>query len=303
MKERDMTTPQETVPETFNFVKLGDLASAEGTIQGTPETHPEIDTFTDEISRGEYHVHTDIALPCSCIDGRPGARICPNAAGGTLSLVVADDLASRKFVGDGTTADAARRVFTSLHERGFPIGGHTADETHGAQNSGCGANDQLQKIYGIMARQSEQIRAIAETIGVAVDDETFRLIIGRAHERADDSFSTGRDVLDAMNEAAGPESVPSLHGGHGEVVAVINLRHGTTLDRDAIAEKHGLGYEAFNIDAWSFRAAAEALYPDADESELQATVAAMTYYNLATSLALCGPEMRVVVLEDESTTV
>lgn len=292
MSEKFMSTidnGEKQVP----YVELGDVA--EGSIGGTIETHPRLDEQTERIGAREFHVTTELRIPCGCIDGRCGGELCPNAAGGTLSIAIADDLLEQYFASDGTTADMVRQVFRHLKEKGVPVGDHTAETIHGENNSGCGASDNLAAIYRLMVEKADTIRTLAAACGLVVGETDHDMIIAGASRRT--TFSTGIEVLDAMTEEAGKENVPALEGDHGETIAVINRRFGTTLDRDALKKEFGEAYEAFNIDVWSFEAAARELYPDGDEEMINRTVTAMVYYNLATALTLCGPTMRVVILE------
>jgi len=277
------------------YITLGDVA--EGEIGGTLETHRRLDEFTDRVGSGEFHTATRIGVPCGCIDGRCGCRIRPDAAGGTLTLAVADDLLEQRYTGDGTTADMVRNVFRSLRERGFDIGDHTADTVRGEENSSCGANDLLGMIYRIIVYKRDVIRTLARVFGVAPGSADHEAIIDGANRRM--LFSTGREVLDAMTEGAGRENIDVLRGDHHEVLSVINHRRATTLDRDVVVREFGDEYEAFNIDVWSFAEGARALYPDASEEKIQSAVTAMAYYNIATALALCGPSMRIVVMRPE----
>jgi hypothetical protein len=78
-------------------------------------------------------------------------------------------------------------------------------------------------------------------------------------------------------------------------VAVINKRQDTTLDRNALAAEFGSDYQAFNVDAWAFEEAARVT--SLSDEEVKQKIAAMTFYNLATTLVLAGSKMRVVVIE------
>lgn len=274
------------------FMLLG--SEAEGKIQGSIETHPRLDELTERLASGEFHVTTDIVLPCGCIDGRCGCWPRPDSAGGTYTMAVADDLLEQSYAGDGTTAEMARNVFRELSRRGFPVGGHTDASAEG-DASGCGANDRLAQIYDLLKRKNYAIREFASGLGIEVSDDDHQAIVDGASRRT--TFSTGREVLDVMKEESPQGNVDTLVGPHLEVVAVVNTRPGTTLNRDALAAEFGEEYEAFNVDVWSFEAGARALYPDASDEIIQRTVAAMVYYNLATALTLCGPNMRVVVLD------
>lgn len=173
--------------------------AAEGSIEPS-ERLERLDEFTDRVGSDEFHVATDITISCDCVDGRHGAGARPNAAGGTLSMGVADDLLRQEYAGDGTTKDMVQNVFRSLKERGFAVGDHTAVEIHGEGASGCGASDNIAKIYDIMRRKGDVIRNIAELFKVDVRDDDHVAIMEAATRRTD--FSTGREVLDVMRVVA-----------------------------------------------------------------------------------------------------
>ena len=272
---------------------LPTLDIAEGAIEAHENQQERLDELTQRLADGEFFVTVGGTVPTKCIDGRPGMRgLAPNSAGGSESLMVADDLTTKRFAHeDGSTLSAYRTTLSTLQGDGLAIGGHTDDHAEGAA-SGCGANDRLPLIYDFMVRKAAEIRELASAIGVAVDDETHELIVNNAAARTE--FSTGGELLAALREAGGDSVVDPLEGSHNEVVAVINLRSGTTLDRKALAQEFGLDYQAFNVDAWSFADAAAAISISPEEAAQK--VVAMVYYNLATAGVLCGTGMRTIVL-------
>lgn len=272
---------------------LPTLDIAEGAIEAQDNQIERLDEVTQRLADGEFHVAVDGSIPSKCIDGRPGARgLAPNAAGGSESLMVADDLTSRAFTtDDDTTVSNYRTTLVALQGAGLAIGGHTDDHAQGVA-SGCGANDKLPLIYDFMVRKAAEIRDVATAVGMSVSDETHELIIRNAKARTE--FSAGSELLDALVKAGGDAVVDPLRGSHNEVVAVINLHSGTTLDREALEREFGPDYQAFNVDAWSFAAAAEAI--SSSSEEVQQKVVAMVYYNLATAGVLCGKTMRTIVL-------
>ena len=273
------------------------LEGAEGKIQRTEIQDTEIvDALTEDISIGAFNYSVAGLIPCKCIDGRTcqNATEGPNAAGGTESLFVADDLTTKRFATeDGSVTGGMHRLIESLRGKGLEIGGHGDDSTAKPEDaSGCGANDKLPFIYDMITRKHDVIKKYVEAIlGEPVFDETEQMIIDNARVRVD--FSSGKDVLNVLGSAENAH-IEQLEGAHKEVVAAINLRANTTLSRQLLKEKYGEDYQAFNVDAWSFRRAAEAMAES--EDEIRQKVIAMTYYNVATALVLCGPQMRVVVV-------
>ncbi len=277
-----------------SFITLD--AAGTGTIQASDAQRQRLEEFTSRVGSGEFHRPTDEVVPSKCIDGRCGGTgaLMPNAAGGSESLMVADDLTTKSFDrdGDGTTLNEYGELLDYLVQNGHPIGGHTAQDLHGAP-SGCGANDKLPAIYAYIANNGDTVRHIAVSLGYDISDADHERIVTNAASRTE--FSTGDALLDALKQKGGEESIDVLRGAHTEVMAVINRRSGTTLDRDAVEAEFGPEYEAFNVDEWAFQNGARAI-SDNDE-EARSKRIAMLYYNLATAGVLCGPAMRVVVLD------
>lgn len=266
------------------------LDCAVGSIQPGPDQQDRLGELVERLAVGEFHVPTPDSVPSACIDGRGGsARLVPNAAGGSESLLVADDLTFKRLAygTDGSTAAQYARLLGTLADADAPIGGHTDDHAAGVA-SGCGANDRLETIYLFIAENGQVLRDMAGALGITVPDDLHDLILENARVR--NTFSTGAELLARLREGGG--AVDDLHGTHREAAAVINTVAGTTLDRPAL-ERAFPGYQAFNVDVWSFEAAARAIAHDG--SDVPALLAAIVYYNLATAHVLCGPGMRVVV--------
>jgi hypothetical protein len=267
---------------------LMQLDKAQGSIGA--ERTAEVVAFAQAVVGGEYHDATQKHIVCKCIDGRKATDALegPNSAGGTLSLLVADDLTSRRYINlDDSIATGFERLTRELYERGEPVGVHT--DTHATgENSGCGANDKLPTIYAMIVREHAYIRQVAESIlGEPIADDVHESIVARASERQ--AFSSGSDVASSVVGAS-----EKLEGQHNEVVAVINLVPGTTLDRERVASVYGDELQAFNIDAWAFEASARMISED-NEDMIAQKIIALTYYNIATALVLCGPNMLVGV--------
>lgn len=272
---------------------LKEFILAEGSVGPNLEQLEFADVVAERLATGEFHVPATGTIPRRCVDERPGGEgFDPNAAGGTETLYVADDLTDQFWTKGASTSEGFRTILTMLADEGKPVGGHTDGHAHG-EASGCGANDKLALIYSLIARRGDELRALAKGLGVTVDDDTHELIVRRAGERTD--FSSGAQLLDSLKEIGGEESVEHLIGEHEGVVAVVNLRPNTTLDREALSAAIP-GAQAFNIDAWSFKDAAREAIPSPDVSADQ-KAAAMVYYNLATGGVLFGKDMRIVVVQ------
>ncbi len=272
----------------MSYITLGDRAI--GTIQADLGQQDRLDELTDRLAGTQFYTETTNTIPYMCIDGRPGGVIAPNAAGGTESLFVADDLTTQP-IGQGLkTVEGYAALLTYLQEMELPIGGHTDEHEHD-HSSGCGGNDKLPLIYDFIVTHGSYLHEFTQKIGFSINDETHTIITGNAAVRQ--QFSGGDELLDVLRENAG--TIVTLRGEHKEVVTVINKKSGTTLDREKVAAEFGPDYQVFNIDAWSFVEAGRRIA--ASEDDIPQKVAAMIYYNLATVFVLCGPAMRVIVRE------
>lgn len=269
------------------------LPDAEGIIQAGAAQQVLLDDITERMARGEFHGPAEATIPVVCKDGRFGGfHMLPNAAGGSETLFVADDLTNKLYAGDdGTTLLGYKNVLDRVVEQGFQVGGHD-DEIHEDGTSGCGANDRLPAIYDFITRKADTIRTMAGQLGIDVSDVLHAKIVGNAATRTE--FSSGADMLAVLESHDDEVIVEHLEGQHQEVVAVINTKEGTTLDRRAISERYGDQYESFNVDVWAFMNAARLLSGNPEQQHELAV--AMVYYNLATAHVLCAPNMRVIVL-------
>jgi len=266
------------------FMTLG--AAGQGGIEAGEDQRERLEEFTERVGSGEFHRETTGTIPCACIDGRPCANnkeLMPNGPGGGEVMMVADDLTTKDFAldGDTTTAGQYQNAVAFLAEAGYPIGAHID----------CGANNKLPAVYAYIRDNAAALRDIAQTLGYEISDSDHELIVGNAAARAD--FSDGDEILDVARDQDG--RIDELEGEHKEVVAVINRRPGTTLDRDAVKAEFGEDYEAFNVDEWSFAEAARVISHMGGEDEVRQKRTAMLYNTLAIAGLLCGPNMRVIV--------
>lgn len=268
------------------------LDLAEGKIEAGPDQQERLEEFTERLLSGEFHVPVDSKVPFVCIDGRPGAEVLgPNAAGGTFTMTVADDLTTRRFSAGKSLAEAHEEVVTILKAEGYEVGGHCAD--HAPEGKcGCGAEDEVEAIYDFIVRHADDLRGMLGLVGLEARDEDHDLIVSNAARRT--SFSTGPEISDSLRRVGGSDAEPTLFGAHFEVAASVNSKEGTTLDRKAVAAEFGPHYQAFNIDHWAFDEGARAIALSQEEAAQK--VVAMTYYNLATSHVLPGKKMRAGVI-------
>jgi len=144
-----------------------------GLIQAGEDQQERLEELTERLASGEFHspVAEHETIPARCVDGRSTSGttiLAPNAAGGSESLFVADDLTVKRFAApDESTLGGYKNILSWLKEHALETGGHTDDGASG-DISGCGANDQLPVIYDYIAKQGDVLRAVAGDLGVAV---------------------------------------------------------------------------------------------------------------------------------------
>lgn len=255
--------------------------------------------------RFDVQVPGGVFLPCGCIDGRcphdgEAFNPVPNAAGGTLSLLVGELLTTQSNLASTATnsEEALASLIAFLQSQGYDnqIGGHTGP-AHGSETaSGCGANDELPSIMRQIVDKPEVILAVLGQLNVPVDkDGAFPAMVEKAKALLDRGgyFKPGKEVSTTLKSASPEGNCPELQGGHNEVLIRLNNIEGTTIDRRAIKEAYGDEYQIFNVDVWALMKAAETLSYTKEEAENK--FAAMVIYQVATALQLCGSSMRVIV--------
>lgn len=276
-----------------DFFVLGQLS--EGVIEPREDQLDRLEEVTERVGSGEFHVTTSVVLPVGNIYDRYCHDVVPNSVGGTESIVIADDLINKQFkANDESIESAFRNIIRFLIKNGKNVGGYDTFMIND-EHAGGGMYDKPDQLYAMIVKRSEEIRAVAESIGVMVDDETNELICTNAAAR--EVFSTRSELAAILDEYVGIEKIDDFPRTHNEVLAVINRRAGKTLDRAALRQAFGSKYEVFNVDVWSFQEAANTISTTKNAYEAQQKIAAMTYYNLASLLALGGPGLRMIVLE------
>ncbi|MCL4357716.1 hypothetical protein M1512_02375 [Patescibacteria group bacterium] len=259
----------------------------------------------------------EINMPVQCADGRTLKAIGGSAIGGSFTAVMADCLGDRRFYIPGDNSyEHALKVYGYIVEQDFMIGGH--DDDHAiSPDCGCGGEDKLDSLsdesMSILRFVSENGASIKQTLenllddstganlGIKVDSSLHATIVDQARELhalsgTDKPYvSSGRDLRRAMIEVGGPDSVDHLSGEHKEVMAIIDCRTDSILDRAALAERYAGLVQAFYINVASIKFAAEVL----SAGNLQAAelnFMAGLYYNIAASAVLAGPSLRLLTL-------
>lgn len=234
-----------------------------------------------------------------CYDGRTnrgGNRLGAKAAGGTNTVAAGLALSGKRHPGEDAPQHVTR-VAADLKARGKKVGGHVAAEVHGDATieCGCGAADKEDAAFVYIAAYRDNLREFLNSLGVEVSEELSDEIGLNAQNLVDEGYAArqGRNVVDAIQTVGGEDSIEVLEGGHKEIVAVLNLASGTTLDKDKLRELLGDDVQAFGVDVWAIKQNADELA--ADPAEAHKLFVAMLYYNLGVAAVLCNASLRVAV--------
>ena len=254
---------------------------------------------------GEYYVLATQDTIGTCMDGRPGSSLAavPNGAGGALLYAIADYLASDD---ERAAHETIARSISSAYRSGGSLRVHRDTHAQGRE-AGCAAADKIGLVFDIIAKRSKDVQDLIGKLGLGgyvIDEQTHQQIVARAQSgggllqaSGDQLVTYADDCLASFGSSGSYTDI--LQGSHCEAAAIMNRRHGTTLNRNALAQDFdvaGEQYQAFNIDVWSFKPSAQALYPE-DVSMQQRVAMAMLYYNVAAIMALCGAGMTAVIVE------
>lgn len=267
-----------------------------GLIAAKPDQQERLNECIDRLAAGAFHAATTATIPPCCTDGRLAVapRLLPSTAAGTQTFTVADDLTARRFFAVTDDFTVAHETIVNIVTAGGEIAGaHIGTYASAANNKAdCHALDQLEEVYAFITNINRRLRELAIEIGITPTNTQHETITSRASERAE--FPGPLDVVKAVARTAGTSAIDQLQGEHKEVAVIINLRQGTTLDRQKLYAEFGAEYQAFNIDMWTFPQAATLLAEDINQK--QDMIVAMAYYNLASVGLVCAPTMQLITL-------
>ena len=273
-----------------NYTVLG--VAAIGSIEAHGEQSKLLDELVERIQGKEFLVSVtarDLSVPAVCVDGRLPENytmptIEPSSAGGTMSLLVADDLTNNRYSAkNSSTADGLKNILSSLETEGLATGGHIKT---------CGMINKLPEVYNYIIENPNVIRSLYESLGFSFNPETHDQILTNAIARTE--FSSSQSISDTLQHDSSAVA-PILHGEHNEFLVVINKVNGTTIDRVAISKAFNNQADVFVWDAWSSVDAGKALSDNpVEQNRIKMAIA---YTNIATLCVLCGPNLGVVTLE------
>mgnify|MGYP000845845262 FL=1 len=309
------------------------LSSAIGTTEPTQDRIDELHRIFDDIRAAPDAHRIDLhgSYPSGCMDGRPfmlKAEDSPSGKpepapprvrvpGGSLATWVADLLLVGAFCPEGFTgwdegedplpADVPEQceawisnLFSTLRESGIEVCVHSSEKV-GEDDFGCGAMDGLKTALRLMIDSREEVEALMRSWGLD-PAELPAAALARA-ERLRTVLPPGARLGQACTPWVSAP-IPLAMGEHRELVLVANAQPGTSVNSDGLVDV--LGGQAFVIDIWSFEVIAQTLMEAAKRrgSGTNATrdgiVAVLAAFSASALLALCGPNIEVVLLPARS---
>ena len=232
-----------------------------------------------ELSEGEissnlknlpkYFVQIGSNSPKRCGDGR--SRVLDQESDDKTDNLV-DGLGAQSFGGSVSDAIALRlkhgfvpgstllgdlEAVSRNHKSKFALGGHTDDHAHG-DATGCGAIDGQVRKNEILCDESKNktIKEVLENVysktGLEFNQQLFENATRNAKTILNNSksyFANKQKALETITDNT-PNGVEVLSGSHGEISLTINLRNGTTFDKNGYNKLTNGKIQNFNIDAW-----------------------------------------------------
>lgn len=239
-----------------------------------------------------------------CGDGRSVARVFegteergkslhrPKAFGGGAAMAAATHIGLGAAEGK-TLREVFSMGIASLRDKMIGFGAHTDTHAHG-ENCGCGAIDKAPTIVGNALKFQAQIRGSIEALGI---DTTGLDEVEAAYAALADSDLGAYAGADVMGEIIdNGKIVKELDDDHKEVIVILNLVEGYTVDQEKIRAASNNGAQAFAVDVWRVRQLADLLYDDQPEDVRHKAFLSELVYTLATAGTLTSGDLPVYVV-------
>ncbi|HTE58301.1 MAG TPA: hypothetical protein VK694_06160 [Verrucomicrobiae bacterium] len=241
-----------------------------------------------------------------CGDGREAVRIFLGTQEKSRSLNRSKvfgggvTMLASSVIGLGRAAgQRLRQVFSgsmsTLAEKKIGFGAHTG-HAHGP-NCGCGAIDQAPAIVQNALTYEEGIRGAIDGLGVDATglDDVFDNFRSYAAETKGQDYS-GADVMGEIIDN-GKIVVKELGDDHKEVVILLNMAEGYTVDQDQVRQLTDGEAQAFAVDVWRMQQLVERVYKGEPEEVLHRAFLSELVYTLSTAGTLTKGDLPVYVID------
>lgn len=271
--------------DTERAIKIVELGSLGVGPYGPDTEKPDMQrAFVERLKGDETYVDAVTSVICGCMDDRCGCPAVPNAAGGSETLLIADDLTDKNFEldGDDSLEGQFARLIEYLNGTEHPVGGHID----------CAALAKVAVAYPHMLQNGDDLRRkVTEIFGYTISDDDHNGIMAAIAARTE--YPDGEKMLSTLQENGG--RVDAMDGEHSPRAIVIDLQAGKTLNRYMLRDEFGDDFKALNIDGWAFTSSSETLPQTSGEDGARRKAIAMAYFNLGVASLLCNSSTPVVV--------
>ncbi|HET9098589.1 MAG TPA: hypothetical protein VFN51_03145 [Candidatus Saccharimonadales bacterium] len=267
-----------------------------------------ITELAERIKAGNYTLAgNEDLIPCLCMDCRAltngEATLGPKAAGGTMTLVVADALTYDSY--RHKNDDAAQhklRLFSELQQSGFKPGGHVPAGFPDNLTGGCGAEGKLDSdspdkpsIFKFIVKNSKAIFDTLIALGYEIDSDLEESIIDNTRRLITQKYASNGTELAKVGMSIAPENNVQLEDGPQlAVLAAIMTKKGAYLDQKRIRQDYGPDYQVFEIEPWAIRNGAK-VTSISEKEEHDREIAGMVFQVAATGV-IGGAGLGIVVV-------
>lgn len=222
-----------------------------------------------------------------------------------------------KVFGGGATMAAATRIglgaadgrtlrqtFTDgismMRDKMVGFGAHTDTHAHGP-NCGCGAIDKAPLIVANAVKFQDHIRTTIGALGVSTEGLDAVEEQYAAYAASELGEYAGAEVMTEIIDNG--KIVKELDDDHKEVIVILNMIEGYTVDQEKIREVSDGKAQAFAVDVWRVSQISERLYADEPEDVRHQAFLSELVYTLATAGTLTKGDLPVFVVNKQPETI
>lgn len=225
----------------------------------------------------------------------------PKVFGGGVTMTASTVIGLGR-AGDTSLQDLFSESMGTLAEKGIGFGAHTDIHAHGP-NCGCGAIDKAPVILEKAIAFESQIRGVISKLGIeteGLDDvyDNFRSYAGKIKGQ---EYSGARVMGEIVDN--GKIVVKELDDDHKEVVILLNMVEGYTVDQDQVRQLTDGKAQAFAVDVWRMQQLVDRVYQDEPEEVRHQAFLSELVYTLATAGTLTKGDLPVYAIDQAKAAV
>lgn len=215
--------------------------------------------------------------------------------GGTMAMSTLIGLGRAK---SNTLRDTFSKAMSEMHDKMIGYGAHTDTHAQGP-NCGCGAIDKAPLIVQNAVKFQKEIRGSIEALGI----DTKGLDEVEAEFKAYSAEIDGQEYAgaDVIKEVAdNGKVIKELDDNHKEMLVILNLVDGYTVDQEKVRFTSSSDVQAFAVDVWRVKQIADRLYKTESDDIRHKALLSELVYTLATAATLTKGDLPVYVVNKQS---